>query len=593
MEQHLALYRKWRPLTFDDVFGQEHVTTALRNQVAAGRTSHAYLFTGTRGTGKTSCAKILARAVCCENPVNGSPCNQCAACRSILEDSALDVSEIDAASNNGVDNIRDIREEAAFSPTALTKRVYIIDEVHMLSAGAFNALLKTLEEPPEHVLFILATTEIHKVPATILSRCQRYDFRRIPPEIIAARLNQIASEEGFTLSSGAATLLARLGDGSMRDAISLLDRSVSADGNIDLGRVTEALGVPSADTVLQVYQAITAGDGAKALEIFTDCYLEGRDIVSLFDQLLSLLRDLYVLKATGRQEYLMSSSAADPKALQTLANQADGPTLEYFVSCVSDLLTRLTRTAIKRTDGEMCLLKMCLRHVGAGVPDAPQPMPILRPTTAPVAAPVAPAAKPAPASAAKPVPSDEPPPFSDDDLPPWETDAFVGGGVPDAPVEHTVSRSPAGRPEADPYKLTPTPAPVRTPAPAPVRSEAPVRAAAPVAGGDPAVKDQFLAVANSKVSGAVRTYLKLADMEVVGGVLHIACREESMLFMKKPAVQEVLSEAAKACGYTGAAIRKMGDPIPGGAKPAEASKPAADPMADILARARALGVEVK
>ena len=573
MEQHLALYRKWRPLTFDDVFGQEHVTTALRNQVAAGRTSHAYLFTGTRGTGKTSCAKILARAVCCENPVNGSPCNQCAACRSILEDSALDVSEIDAASNNGVDNIRDIREEAAFSPTALTKRVYIIDEVHMLSAGAFNALLKTLEEPPEHVLFILATTEIHKVPATILSRCQRYDFRRIPPEIIAARLNQIAAEEGFTLSSGAATLLARLGDGSMRDAISLLDRSVSADGNIDLSRVTEALGVPSADTVLQVYQAITAGDGAKALEIFTDCYLEGRDIVSLFDQLLSLLRDLYVLKATGRQEYLMSSSAADPKALQALANQADGPTLEYFVSCVSDLLTRLTRTAIKRTDGEMCLLKMCLRHQSL---DA-KPVQMAQP--APVAAPVAPAVKPAPAPAAKPVPSDEPPPFSDDDLPPWETDSFEQV-PPDMPTAPAPARNPA-------------PAPVRTPAPAPVRSEAPVRAAAPVAGGDPAVKEQFLTVAASRVSGAVRTYLKLADMEVVGGVLHIACREESMLFMKKPAVQEVLSEAAKACGYTGAAIRKMGDPIPGAAKAAETPKPAADPMAEILARARALGVEVK
>ena len=573
MEQHLALYRKWRPLTFDDVFGQEHVTTALRNQVAAGRTSHAYLFTGTRGTGKTSCAKILARAVCCEHPINGSPCNTCAACRSILEDSALDVSEIDAASNNGVDNIRDIREEAAFSPTALTKRVYIIDEVHMLSAGAFNALLKTLEEPPEHVLFILATTEIHKVPATILSRCQRYDFRRIPPEIIAARLNQIAAEEGFTLSSGAATLLARLGDGSMRDAISLLDRSVSADGNIDLSRVTEALGVPSADTVLQVYQAITAGDGAKALEIFTDCYLEGRDIVSLFDQLLSLLRDLYVLKATGRQEYLMSSSAADPKALQALANQADGPTLEYFVSCVSDLLTRLTRTAIKRTDGEMCLLKMCLRHQSL---DA-KPVQMAQP--APVAAPVAPAVKPAPAPAAKPVPSDEPPPFSDDDLPPWETDSFEQV-PPDMPTAPAPARNPA-------------PAPVRTPAPAPVRSEAPVRAAAPVAGGDPAVKEQFLTVAASRVSGAVRTYLKLADMEVVGGVLHIACREESMLFMKKPAVQEVLSEAAKACGYTGAAIRKMGDPIPGAAKAAEAPKPAADPMAEILARARALGVEVK
>ncbi|MBR6574828.1 MAG: DNA polymerase III subunit gamma/tau [Clostridia bacterium] len=568
MEQHLALYRKWRPLTFDDVFGQDHVTAALRNQVASGRTSHAYLFTGTRGTGKTTCAKILARAVCCESPVNGSPCNKCAACRSILEDSALDVSEIDAASNNGVDNIRDIREEAAFSPTALTKRVYIIDEVHMLSAGAFNALLKTLEEPPEHVLFILATTEIHKVPATILSRCQRYDFRRIPPEIIAARLNQIAAEEGFTLSTPAAALLARLGDGSMRDAISLLDRSVSADGNIDLVRVTEALGVPSADTVMQVYQAVTAGDGAKALEIFTDCYLEGRDIVSLFDQLLSLLRDLYVLKATGRQEYLMSSSAADPKALQALANQADGPTLEYFVSCVSDLLTRLTRTAIKRTDGEMCLLKMCLRHQSL---DA---KPVQMAPAAPVAAPVAPtAAKPAPA----PVADDGPPPFSDMDMPPWETGDFEQVPPDMAPA-------------------APQPAPVRreAPAPAPVRTAAPQRSAPPVAGGDAVVKDAFLAVASSKVSGAVRTYLKLADMEVANGTLHIACREESMIFMKKPAVQEVLTEAAKACGYTAVAVRKMGEPMPQGAAPAPAAKPApADPMADILARAKALGVEVK
>ena len=573
MEQHLALYRKWRPLTFDDVFGQEHVTGALRNQVAAGRTSHAYLFTGTRGTGKTTCAKILARAVCCEHPVNGSPCNQCAACRAILEDAALDVSEIDAASNNGVDNIRDIREEAAFSPTALTKRVYIIDEVHMLSAGAFNALLKTLEEPPEHVLFILATTEIHKVPATIRSRCQRYDFRRIPPEIIAARLNQIAAEEGFTLEGPAASLLARLGDGSMRDAISLLDRSVSADGHIDLGRVTEALGVPSADTVVEVYRAITAGDSVKALEIFTDCYLEGRDIVSLFDQLLSLLRDLYVLKATGRQEYLMSSSAADPKALQVLANQADGPTLEYFVSCVSDLLTRLTRTAIKRTDGEMCLLKMCLRHQSL------EAKPVQMAPAAPVAAPAA-KSQPKPASAPAPVVDDGPPPFSDMDMPPWETDSFE-----QAP------------PEMTPVPVAPqlVPARAEAPAPAPVRAAAPQRSAAPAAGGDPAVKDAFLAVAASRVSGAVRTYLKLADMEVVGGVLHIACREESMIFMKKPAVQEVLNEAAQACGYQEARVRKMGEPIPGGAPaPAAApAKPAADPMADILARAKMLGVEVK
>ncbi len=558
MEQHLALYRKWRPLTFDDVFGQDHVTAALRNQVAEGRTSHAYLFTGTRGTGKTTCAKILARAVCCENPVNGSPCNRCDACRSILEDAALDVSEIDAASNNGVDNTRDIREEAVFSPTALTKRVYIIDEVHMLSPGAFNALLKTLEEPPEHVLFILATTEIHKVPATILSRCQRYDFRRIPPEIIAARLSQIAHDEGFTLEGPAAALLARLGDGSMRDAISLLDRSVSSHGHVDLERVTEALGVPSADTVLQVYQAITAGEAARALELFTDCYLDGRDIVSLFDQLLSLLRDLYVLKATGRQEYLMSSSAADPAALEALARQADGPTLEYFVSCVSDLLTRLTRTAIKRTDGEMCLLKMCLRHQSLDARPA---------AMAPPARVSVPAASPAPSPA--PAGDDGPPPFSDGDLPPWEAAVPAEQYVPQA---------------------APAPTPALSPAAQPVPA-APRRAAAPAASGDPAVKDAFLAVASPRVSSAVRTYLKLADMDALDGVLHIACREESMVFMKKPAVQEVLTEAAAACGYSGVHIRKAGEPLPGGQA---APQPAlSDPLADILARAKALGVDVK
>jgi len=425
------------------------------------------------------------------------------------------------------------------------------------------------------VLFILATTEIHKVPATILSRCQRFDFRRIPPEIIAARLNQIASEEGFVLDSAAAALLARMGDGSMRDAISLLDRSVSADGRIDLNRVTEALGVPSADTVVQVYRAVSAGDGVKALELFTDCYLEGRDVVSLFDQLLSLLRDLYVLKATGRQEYLMSSSSADPTLLQSLAAAADGATLEYFVSCVSDLLTRLTRTAIKRTDGEMCLLKMCLRHQSQ---DAGQ---TVLPAAVPTPARPAPAPKAAPAPAAE----DGPPPFSDNDLPPWESEGYIP--EPPAPVREQP-------------KAAPAPAPVSRPVPAPVRTEAPVRTAAPVSGGDIAIRDAFMAVASSRVSSPVRTYLNLADMNAAGGTLYIACREESMIFMKKPAVQEVLEEAAKACGYTAVHIRKMGEPIPGAAARPAAAAPApraeagpADPMADILARAKALGVEIK
>ena len=269
----------------------------------------------------------------------------------------------------------------------------------------------------------------------------------------------------------------------------------------------------------------------------------------------------------------MSSSAADPKALQSLANQADGATLEYFVSCVSDLLTRLTRTAIKRTDGEMCLLKMCLRH------QSMEAKPVQMAPVAPVAAAVAPAAP-----AAKPVPSDEPPPFSDADMPPWETDSFEQVAPISAPASNP---APARTPAA-------AAAPVRS-APA-VRSEAPVRSSAPASSGDPAVKEQFLSVANSKVSGAVRTYLKLADMEVVDGMLHIACREESMLFMKKPAVQEVLAEAARSCGYAGAVIRKVGEPIPGAASrqaSAKPAQPAEDPMAAILARARALGVEVK
>ncbi|MBQ1202489.1 MAG: DNA polymerase III subunit gamma/tau, partial [Loktanella sp.] len=396
MAQHLALYRKWRPLTFEHVFGQDAITNALRNQVQQDRVSHAYLFTGTRGTGKTTCAKILARAVCCENPVNGSPCNECAACRAILEESALDVTEIDAASNNGVDNIREIREESSFAPTAMKRRVYIIDEVHMLSAGAFNALLKTLEEPPAHVLFILATTELHKVPATILSRCQRYDFRRIPPEVIAARLSQIAAEEGFTLEPQAASLLARLGDGSMRDAISLLDRSVPANGHIDERQVTEALGVAGSDTVIGIYRALLSGDAARALELFTNCYLEGRDIVSLFDHLLSLMRDLYVLKTTQRSEYLTFSASVS--AMQALTKESDLTTLEYFVACVSDLLTRLTRTAIKRTDGEMCLLKMAVRHTRGAQPAAmPAPVQTAQPVATAPAAPIKPVAPATPA----------------------------------------------------------------------------------------------------------------------------------------------------------------------------------------------------
>ena len=246
-EAYQALYRKWRPQVFADVVGQEHVTRTLMNEVRTGRHSHAYLFTGSRGTGKTTCAKIFAKAVNCEHPVNGDPCNCCETCKGIDNGSILDVVEIDAASNNGVDNIREIRDEANFTPVGGKYRVYIIDEVHMLSTGAFNALLKTLEEPPEHVKFVLATTEVHKLPATILSRCQRFDFHRISPEDIAARLNYVAKEEHLDLTPGAANLIARLADGALRDALSILDQCIGQGTSIDEATVNAVVGLAGRD----------------------------------------------------------------------------------------------------------------------------------------------------------------------------------------------------------------------------------------------------------------------------------------------------------------------------------------------------------
>ena len=261
-----ALYRKWRPRTFDDVVGQSHITDTLKRQVATGRLSHAYLFTGTRGTGKTTCAKILARAVNCEHPVDGNPCNQCPSCLGIESGSILDVLELDAASNNGVDQVRALRDEAVYTPAAVRKRVYIVDEVHMLSTAAFNALLKILEEPPEHLMFILATTELHKVPATIKSRCQQFSFKRILPGDIAARLAYVAREEGIELRGEGASLLARLADGGLRDALSLLDQCAGPSGPIGEQEVLDALGLAGNLETARLMEQLGGGDTAGALE---------------------------------------------------------------------------------------------------------------------------------------------------------------------------------------------------------------------------------------------------------------------------------------------------------------------------------------
>ena len=360
MATYQALYRKYRPQTFDDVSGQMAVTQTLKTQLQSGRMSHAYLFTGSRGTGKTSCAKILAKAVNCLNPENGNPCNCCAACRSIDDGSCMDVLEIDAASNNGVDNVRDLRDDAIYTPSQVKMRVYIIDEVHMLSISAFNALLKIIEEPPEHLLFILATTELHKVPATILSRCQRFSFRRISQEDIAARLQYVAYQENIDLDDSAARVLARLADGGMRDGLSLLDQCASATtGELTAERVYQCLGIAGEQKCGELMGYIAAHDTKKALELFNRLYTEGKDLSAMLDEMACLTRDLLVLKTAGNAGITMLSGVASDKEVLELTKQLSSGELVRMMNRIQETMQSFTRSASRRMDAELCILELC------------------------------------------------------------------------------------------------------------------------------------------------------------------------------------------------------------------------------------------
>lgn len=354
-----ALYRKWRPRTFSDVSGQETVTAALKNELKTGRLSHAYLFTGCRGTGKTTCAKILAKAVNCQSPVDGDPCNECAICRGIDDGTILDVTEIDAASNNGVDSIRDLRDEVAFTPVSGTYRVYIIDEVHMLSAGAFNALLKTLEEPPAHVIFILATTEVHKLPATILSRCQRFDFGRIRPEEIAARLTYVAGEEGLTVTEDAAMLLARLADGALRDGLSLLDQCASVAQHIDMDTVTAVTGMAGQDTLAQLTGCVAAQDAPAALALVDTLYRSAKDMERLCAEWVSYLRNLMVLNSVSEVGELVVATPDELSAMRAEAKKLGLPTILHMMEVLQGTLDRLKGGVSRRVEMEMAVLRLC------------------------------------------------------------------------------------------------------------------------------------------------------------------------------------------------------------------------------------------
>lgn len=477
-----ALYRKYRPKTFDDVVGQEHITETLKKQVETGRLSHAYLFIGTRGTGKTTCAKILAKAVNCEHPVNGNPCNQCAACRGIDDGSVLDVVELDAASNNGVDNVRALRDEAVFSPASVRKRVYIVDEVHMLSNSAFNALLKILEEPPEHLMFILATTELHKVPATILSRCQRHSFKRIPVDTITARLNYVAEQEHLDLQPDAAALLARMADGGMRDALTLLDQCCGNEC-ISTDAVISAIGLAGNLRTAQLLRSIAAGDTAGALEQFRELWQDGKDPSALLDELSMLQRDLLMQAVAPRGGRELLSGAYDPVTLDELSGAFSSAQLLANLQSIQQTLGAMASQPNPRIAAELCLIRLCRPELCDDVPTLCARMDKLEQTVysgaipAPRASARAPKAKPEPKPVHDDVPPWEPPapPVSApkakpepkpvfDDVPPWE---------PPAPPVSAPKAKPEPKPVFDdvppwePPETVPAPIPEPTPEPVP------------------------------------------------------------------------------------------------------------------------------
>ena len=373
---HIALYRKYRPKTFSQVIGQKYVVEALKNQIAAGKIGHAFLFTGTRGTGKTSCAKIFAKAVNCLHPINGEPCLECDVCKGIENESIYDVTEMDAASNNSVEDIRDVLNEVNYLPVMAKYRVYIIDEVHMLSAAAFNALLKTLEEPPAHVIFILATTEIHKVPATILSRCQRYDFTKLTVEDIAEALMEIAREENIQLAPGAAKMIATLSDGAMRDANSILDTCISMGDHIDENTVANLVGVSKDDDIFALSANLIAGDMASSLQSLMELFQRSIDVRRLCEELITHFSNLLVANLVGSTPQLMNISQEKFERLKEQAKTCSHNFISFALNCFTNALDSIAKGQNAKIAMDIAVYNVC------NTQQVPQTVP-LRPQTAP------------------------------------------------------------------------------------------------------------------------------------------------------------------------------------------------------------------
>lgn len=552
-----ALYRKWRPKTFADVVGQEHITETLQRQVAEGRLSHAYLFTGTRGTGKTTCAKILARAVNCEQPENGNPCNRCPSCLGIESGRFLDVVELDAASNNGVDSVRALRDEAIYSPAQVKKRVYIVDEVHMLSTPAFNALLKILEEPPAHLMFILATTELHKVPATILSRCQRFSFRRIRPQDIVGRLNYIAGQEHIDLKEDGAALLARLSDGALRDALSLLDQCAAAGGAIDAPAVLDALGLAGNVQTAQLMSLILSRDTRGALELLGKLYDGGKDVGAVLGELSTLSRELLIRATAGEGGESLLSGAYDSATLENLSRQGTSARFIQLCTLLQEAAAQLQFSVNRRTDAELCILKLCdetlsgdlaalnariarlEEQIAAGVQFAAR-----NAASAPAAA-QAPAKaavkqeapKATPKTAEEALPWDEPPLPDDYDAPPPYGE----------PVERAEKSVPAEK--SAPQQAEP---------------------AAPLSEGSAADDDTFYQLMESyknRLTPDKRAFIGTAEGEVKDGLLTVYCTTEvQKAMLDQQVVIDVLSDVTSRAVGQEIRVRFLVGPRPGAKK---------------------------
>ncbi len=565
-----ALYRKWRPKTFDDVVGQEHITETLKRQAASGRLSHAYLFTGTRGTGKTTCAKILARAVNCQNPQGGNPCNACPACLGIENGSILDVLELDAASNNGVDQVRALRDEAVYTPAAVARRVYIVDEVHMLSVAAFNALLKILEEPPPHLLFILATTELHKVPATIKSRCQQFAFKRILPIQIAQRLQYVAERESIPLTKEGAALLARLADGGMRDALSLLDQCAGDGGAVDEQDILDTLGLAGNVETAALMERLAVRDTAAALETLARLYSGGKDVGSVLGELSSLARDLLLRKTAPQGGAALMAGGYDEATLRRLGELLSAQRLLQMLTQLQKASADLPRSANRRTGAELCLIRLSdegldesfaglsariarlEERLAKGIPPSAEPKSISK---------VEPEkARPAPAKAE-----------GADGLPPWEEE--LPPPPDDAPAE-----------EAEYVFDEPEPAPGPEPPPSAPQPAA-VQAAPPAQGGDSSFWPSFAAGLRGKAPPTVMPYLnnpaKVTGVWNNGTLTLWVDSEFTRSVLNKPAVLEKLAQAA-ASSFGGEPRVSVVTGTPPPSKPAQPAAAEKDPLDDLM-----------